>query len=124
MEILSLIIAFLVAALVIWIVGKLNLGMSVEGYVPAMIAAVAIAIIAWLISFLFGWLIPNWTGWMGAIVNLLVAAVVHFAKRQIRPRHEGQRFRRGNCGRHLDRRRGLVGQLGRCPFSGWPIPAT
>ena len=76
MEILSLVIAFLVAALVIWIVGKLNLGMTVEGYVPALIAAAAIAVIAWLISFLFGWLIPDWTGWMGAIVNLLVAAVV------------------------------------------------
>jgi putative membrane protein len=76
MEILSLIVAFLVAALVIWIVGKLNLGMTVDGYVPAMIAAAAIAIIAWLISFLFGWLIPNWTGWMGAIVNLIVAALV------------------------------------------------
>jgi putative membrane protein len=76
--ILGLVIAFLVAAVVIWIVGKLGLGMEVSGFGGAIIAAVVIAIVSAVVVWLLG-LIGITTGnpglW-GAIVTLVVSAVV------------------------------------------------
>jgi putative membrane protein len=65
------------AAVVIYIVGRLNLGMTVDGFVPAIIAAAAIAIIGGIIAWLLSVLgITIGGGWLGAIINLIVAAVV------------------------------------------------
>jgi len=77
MDIIGLIIAFLVAAVVIWIVSKLGLGLSVDSYMTAIIAAIVIAIVGALILWLFGILgISIGGGWLGAIIYLIVAAVV------------------------------------------------
>ena len=48
------IIALLVAALVIWIVSKLNLGLTVKGYGGAIIAALVIAVVAAVVFWLLG----------------------------------------------------------------------
>jgi putative membrane protein len=73
--VVGVLLAALFGGLVIWIVGKLGLGLAVDGFGPAYIAAIVIAllngVIAWLLSTLgisFGWL----TG----IANLIIAAIV------------------------------------------------
>ena len=81
MDFISLIVGIVLNALfyglVIWIVGKLGLGLTVSGFGPAFIAAIVIAIIGGLITWgmgLFG--ITIGTDFLGAIVSLIVAAVV------------------------------------------------
>lgn len=67
----------LINALVIFLVGQLNLGMSVKGFGASFVAALVIAVLTagiyWLFSELGIW-VPGGLG--GAIINLLVAAVV------------------------------------------------
>jgi putative membrane protein len=71
------IVAVLASALVIFIVGKMNLGISISGFVSAIIAAVVIAIVGAIVIWLLGSLgISAGTGILGAIVYLIVAAVV------------------------------------------------
>jgi putative membrane protein len=75
--ILAIIIGGLISGLIIWIVGKLNLGMSVSGFVPAFIAGFVIAIVAGIINWLLAVLgISVGGGFLGSIVNLIVAAIV------------------------------------------------
>ena len=81
MNIVGLIIGILIGALfgglIIWIVGKLGLGMEVSGFGPAFIAAIVIAVVGGLISWLLGFLgITLGGGWLGAIINLVIAAIV------------------------------------------------
>lgn len=81
MSILGAIIGILIAAaiggLVIWIVGKLGLGLEVDGFMPAFLAAIVIAVVAGLINWLLGLLgITIGGGLLGAIVHLVIAAVV------------------------------------------------
>lgn len=81
MSILGAIIGILIAAaiggLVIWIVGKLGLGLEVDGFMPAFLAAIVIAVVAGLINWLLGALgITIGGGLLGAIVHLVIAAVV------------------------------------------------
>jgi putative membrane protein len=77
MDIIGLIIAILVAAVVIWIVGKLGLGMEVTGFVGAIVAAIVIGIVSWLVMWLLGLLgITIGGGWLGAIVLLIISAIV------------------------------------------------
>lgn len=75
--IVSIVISALLSGLVIFIVGKLGLGLEVSGFGPAIIAAVVIAIVSgvvyWLLG-LFGFA-PG-SGWLGAIVSLIIAAIV------------------------------------------------
>lgn len=74
---LGILLALVAAAVVIFIVGKLNLGMTVDGFGPAIIAAAVIAIVGGLIYWLLGVLgITIGGGWLGAIINLIIAAVV------------------------------------------------
>lgn len=84
MTIIGVIIGILIGALftglIIWIVGKLGLGLEVSGFGPAFVAAIVIAIlnglVAWLLSAL------NLTiggGIVGAIIHLVIAAVVLMA---------------------------------------------
>lgn len=81
MSILGAIVGILIAAaiggLIIWIVAKLGLGLEVDGFVPAFIAAIIIAVVAGLINWLLGLLgITIGGGLLGAIIHLVIAAVV------------------------------------------------
>ena len=75
--IFSFLVALIVAAVVIVIVGRLNLGLTVSGFGAAIIAALVIAVVGtivlWLLSVLgltFG------GGLLGAIIYIIVAAIV------------------------------------------------
>jgi putative membrane protein len=75
--ILNFVVALLISALVIWIVSRLNLGLTVRGYGAAIIAALVIAVVGAVILWLLGLLgITIGGGLLGAIVLLIVAAVV------------------------------------------------
>jgi putative membrane protein len=74
---LSIVIVWLLSALVIYIVGRLNMGMTVSSFGSALIAAAAIALVSGLLSWLFGLLgITIGGGLIGGIISLVVAAVV------------------------------------------------
>jgi putative membrane protein len=75
---ISAIIYLLVAALVIWIVGRLNLGLTVRGYGAAIITAIVIAIVTAVVAWLLGLLgiTLGGTGLLAAIIALIVAAIV------------------------------------------------
>ena len=74
---LGILLALVFAAVIIMIVSRLNLGLTVDGFGPAIIAAAVIAIVGGLIYWLLGVLgITIGGGWLGAIINLIVAAVV------------------------------------------------
>ncbi len=76
-SLVSLIIWLIVSALVIYIVGRMNLGLSVRNFTSAIIAAVVIAIVSWVIYLLLGLLgITVGGGILGAIVVLIIAAIV------------------------------------------------
>ena len=74
---ISILLYWVVAALVIFIVGKLNLGLEVKSFGAALLAALVIALVAgvlgWAFS-LFG--LTLGTGLLAALINLLVAALV------------------------------------------------
>jgi putative membrane protein len=73
----SFIVAVVVAAVVLLIVSRLNLGLSVTGFGAAAIAAIVIAIVGAVVLWLLGLLnITIGGGWFGALVYLVVAAVV------------------------------------------------
>ncbi len=75
--IVGILIAALFSAVIIWIVGKLGLGLSVSGFGPAFIAGIVIAIVGGLITWLLGALgITIGGGLLGAIVHLIIAALV------------------------------------------------
>jgi putative membrane protein len=75
--VVSFIVSLIVAALVIYIVGRLNLGLTVTGFGAAIIAALVIAvvgtIILWLLS-LLGLTVGG--GIVGAIVYIIIAAII------------------------------------------------
>ncbi len=75
--IIGVLIGALFSGLIIWLVGKLNLGLEVDGFGPAYIAAIIIAVINLAIMWLLNAL--NLTiagGFLGAIIHLLIAAAV------------------------------------------------
>ena len=75
--IVGIVIGALFMGLIIWIVGKLGLGLEVSGFGAAFIAAIVIAVVSGVIMWLLGLLgIQVGGGWLGAIVNLIIAAVV------------------------------------------------
>jgi putative membrane protein len=75
--IVSAILTVVIAAVVILIVSKLNLGLSVAGFGAAIIAAIVIAVVGAAINWLLGLLgITIGGGLLGLIVYLVVAAVV------------------------------------------------
>ena len=49
---ISIVLAALISGLIIWIVGKLHLGLEVSGFRAAFIAAIVIAVISGLINWL------------------------------------------------------------------------
>jgi putative membrane protein len=75
--IVGILIAALFSAVVIWIVGKLGLGLSVSGFGPAFIAGIVIAVVGGLVTWLLGALgITIGGGLLGAIIHLIIAALV------------------------------------------------
>jgi putative membrane protein len=74
---INFLIALVVSAVVIFIVGRLNLGLTVSGFGAAIIAALVISIVGTIVFWLFGLLgLTFGTGILGAIIYLIVAAVV------------------------------------------------
>jgi putative membrane protein len=81
MTIVSVIVGILIGALVtgfiIWVVGKLGLGLEVSGFGAAFVAAIVIAVLNGLVSWLLTTLNINiGAGVIGAIIHLVIAAVV------------------------------------------------
>jgi putative membrane protein len=75
--ILNFVIWLVVAALVIWIVGRLKLGLTVRGFGAAIIAALVIAVVSAIVIWILGALgISLAGGFLGAIIALIVAAVI------------------------------------------------
>lgn len=73
----NLLVGLIVSAVVILIVGRLNLGLTVSGFGAAFIAAIVIAVVAAVVVWLLGVLgITIGGGILGTIVYLIVAAVV------------------------------------------------
>ena len=76
--ILSTIVSLLIAALVIVIVSKLNLGLTVKSYGSAIIAAIVIAVVGGVVNWLLVSVLKMQVGadLLGAIFLLIIAAVV------------------------------------------------
>lgn len=72
------IIALVLFAIVIWIVGRLGLGLEVDGFVPALIAAAVIVIITWVLNWLLGLLGLDLgaPGLITAIIAFIVSALI------------------------------------------------
>ena len=89
---ISLVVTLVVAALVIWVVGRLNLGMTVSGFGAAFIAAIVIAVVAWVVYWLLGLLglVPTDATWLGWILTLIIAAVVLMFSDRFVPGMTGQ----------------------------------
>jgi putative membrane protein len=70
--IIGILIGALFSGLIIWVVGKLGLGLEVDGFGSAFIA-----VVSWLVTWLLGLLgLTIGAGLLGAIVHLIIAAVV------------------------------------------------
>lgn len=75
--ILGILIGAVFSAVVIWIVGRLGLGLEVSGFGPAFIAALVIAVVSWLVYWLLGLVgLSLGVGWLAAVVHLVIAAIV------------------------------------------------
>jgi putative membrane protein len=75
--IVSIVITALIAGFIIWIVGKLGAGLEVSGFGAAFIAAIVIAVVGGIITWLLSVLhITIGGGLLSGIINLIVAAVV------------------------------------------------
>ncbi len=91
--ILGIAIGLVVNAFIIWIVGKLNLGLKVSGFGGAILAAIIIAVVSWVIAWLLGLVgLTIGGGLLGAIVSLIIAAVVLLISDRILPGLEVEGF--------------------------------
>lgn len=83
---LEIVLAGLVSGVIIWIVGRLGLGLVVSGFVPALLAAFVIAILSGAIIWLLTTLGLNIEGGIGGgIIHLLIAALVLLLSSRIVP---------------------------------------
>jgi putative membrane protein len=76
--ILAFALVWAVGAVVLMIISRLNLGLTVDGFGSAFIASAVISIVAAIITWLIGLIgikVGN-PGLLGAVVSLVVAAVV------------------------------------------------
>lgn len=84
----ALVLQTLVGALVIWIVSKLNVGLTVAGFGGAIVAAIVIAVLTTIINFLLGGVFIatgiNPSIWSG-IVGLIIAVIVLLLSDRIVP---------------------------------------
>ena len=77
MDFISFLIVLLIAAVVLMIVDRFNVGLKVGGFVNAAVAALAIAVVAALVTWLLGLFgLTIGGGLLGAIVTLVFAAIV------------------------------------------------
>lgn len=84
--IVALVIGIVLNALVIWIVSKLNLGLRVSGFGGAILAAVVISLVNFVLALLLTAAgISVGGGILGPLVTLLVAAVVLLISDKILP---------------------------------------
>jgi putative membrane protein len=75
--IFGIVIGLVVNAFIIWIVSKLNMGLRVSSFGGAIKAALIIAVVSWIVTWLLGLVgITIAGGLLGAIVSLIIAAVV------------------------------------------------
>ena len=76
--ILGIALAWAFGAVVLMIISRLGLGLTVDGFVPAFIASAVISIVAGVIIWALGFfgISVGGAGLLGAIVSLVVAAVV------------------------------------------------
>ncbi|MBE2221439.1 MAG: phage holin family protein [Anaerolineae bacterium] len=72
----SIVLMLVLAAIVIIIVSKLGMGLAVDGFASAFIAAAVIAIVAGVVTWLLSFLNLNFGPFLGMIVYLIVAAVI------------------------------------------------
>lgn len=76
----------LISGFVIWIVGKLRLGLEVDGFGSAFIAGIVIALLAGIITLVLGLAgIEFGEGLVGGIVHLIIAALVLMVSGRILP---------------------------------------
>lgn len=74
---IGVVLGALIGGLVIYIVGRLGLGLEVDSFGSAFVAAIIIAVVGGLINWLLGALgIDIGGGFLGAIIHLVVSAVV------------------------------------------------
>ncbi len=74
---IGIVIGALFGGLIIWLVAKIGLGIEVDGFGSAFIAAIVIAIIGGIINWGLGLIgITIGGGLLGAVIHLVVAAVV------------------------------------------------
>ena len=74
---IGVVIGALISGFVIWVVSKLGLGLEVDGFGSAFIAAIIIAIVGGIINWLLGALGISFGGsWLAAIIQLIIAAIV------------------------------------------------
>ncbi len=84
--VVSLVLTTLINALVIWIVGKLNLGLRVSGFGGAILAALVIALVNFLLALLLTAAgVSMGTDILSPLVALVVAAVVLLISDKIVP---------------------------------------
>lgn len=77
--VIGLLIGAVISGFVIWVVGKLNIGLTVAGFGSAMIAGLLIG----LGNSLVGLVMPAMSGVIGAVVALVIAAVVIFGASKV-----------------------------------------
>lgn len=76
----------LISGFVIWIVGKLRLGLEVDRFGSAFIAAIVIAVLAGIITFILGIAgILDGGGLIGGIVHLVISAIVLMISSRLLP---------------------------------------
>jgi putative membrane protein len=74
---IGIVIGALISGFVIYIVGRLGLGLEVDGFGSAFVAAIVIAIVGGVITWLLGLLgIEIGGGLIGGIIHLIISAVV------------------------------------------------
>jgi putative membrane protein len=74
---LNIAVYLVVSAIVILVVSKMNLGLTVKSFGSAIMAALVIALVAGVVVWGLGFFGITLTGgWLAAIVNLIVAALV------------------------------------------------
>ncbi|MBE3590583.1 MAG: phage holin family protein [Firmicutes bacterium] len=76
---LGAIVRFVVSAIVIWLMGLVVPGFSVNGFVGAIFAALVIALLGWVVEAIFGQRIsPYGRGIVGFIVGAVVIYIAQF----------------------------------------------
>ena len=95
--IINALLWIVVSAVVLMIVSRLNMGLKVNGFVSAAIAAIVIAVVSgvvfWLLSLGLHDVLASSGGLWGAIVLLIVAAVVLMFSGRLLPGLEVKGFR-------------------------------